>query len=396
MSAGRGALAEPGMRPLPGHHVGGGHLVVTAPGHSEIIPRLHGSVPSVAELPAASTPLTLVRTCTRVYVEGEPCDHHLGTSVTRTLPRLRVPAMDDVALDVAVQQVLVAWSAECASGVLSEQSCDKFGLLLGRFSRFAAAHGICTLHGIDLTLADAFVHARGRTRHGKVTEPALATQHLRRAVLRMFTRTARALELQETDPARDITLPPRSRKPARPLSEAEAESLRYFAEPSVGRTRHAAVLVLALAGAHSGEIGHTTGTDIQLEKSRFWAHGSSKANPRWCPLDNWSAGVLRARVTQLISRGEDSAAPVATSPHGSDAQRQARACVALRDVLGWAGLAGEPDLKPASITAYAGLTEFSRTGRIEDAALRLGLRSLDRAAAAVGHDWLRRDLTDAS
>jgi integrase/recombinase XerC len=30
---------------------------------------------------------------------------------------------------------------------------------------------------------------------------------------------------------------------------------------------------------------------------------------------------------------------------------------------------------------------FESTGRIEDAARRLGLRSLDRAAAVVGFDW---------
>ncbi|MFF9401692.1 hypothetical protein, partial [Streptomyces sp. NPDC014744] len=59
----------------------------------------------------------------------------------------------------------------------------------------------------------------------------------------------------------------------------------------------------------------------------------------------------------------------------------------LRDLLVRIGLGGESDVKPASVTAWAGVEVFERTGRIEQAARRLGLRSLDRAATVIGHTW---------
>jgi hypothetical protein len=49
-------------------------------------------------------------------------------------------------------------------------------------------------------------------------------------------------------------------------------------------------------------------------------------------------------------------------------------------------------VKPASLTAYAGLRIFGETGEIEDVARGLGLRSLDRAADLVGHDWAQQTL----
>jgi hypothetical protein len=85
--------------------------------------------------------------------------------------------------------------------------------------------------------------------------------------------------------------------------------------------------------------------------------------------------------------GDPSQRMVATSGAGSDAQLQARVCVAIKAVYSWAGLAHEPDLRPASIAAYCGLATFRATGRIEDAARLLGLYSLDRAAQLIAFDW---------
>ena len=53
-------------------------------------------------------------------------------------------------------------------------------------------------------------------------------------------------------------------------------------------------------------------------------------------------------------------------------------------VLLRAGLVGEPDVRPASVAAWAGRAVFERTGRIEDAAAAMGVRSLDRAARLIG------------
>lgn len=72
---------------------------------------------------------------------------------------------------------------------------------------------------------------------------------------------------------------------------------------------------------------------------------------------------------------------------GRDEQLQARVCVALRDLLRRIGLSSDPAIRPASITAYAGAETYARTGRIEAAALHLGMRSLDSTAALIGHSW---------
>jgi integrase/recombinase XerC len=56
-------------------------------------------------------------------------------------------------------------------------------------------------------------------------------------------------------------------------------------------------------------------------------------------------------------------------------------------VLRRAGLASEPDVRPVSVPAWVGVQVLAETGRIDEVARRLGVRSLDRAAALIGWDW---------
>lgn len=66
---------------------------------------------------------------------------------------------------------------------------------------------------------------------------------------------------------------------------------------------------------------------------------------------------------------------------------QASISGAVGAILQRAGLHQESDVRPRSVTAWAGQRVFDETGRIEDVARRLGLRSLDRAAALIGWEW---------
>ncbi|MEZ5181541.1 MAG: hypothetical protein R2702_06665 [Acidimicrobiales bacterium] len=52
-----------------------------------------------------------------------------------------------------------------------------------------------------------------------------------------------------------------------------------------------------------------------------------------------------------------------------------------------AGLGYEPDVRPSSVVAWAGVKVLERTGRIECVAEALGLRNLDSAASFIGWDW---------
>ncbi|MER6421931.1 hypothetical protein [Streptomyces sp. NPDC001137] len=298
----------------------------------------------------------------------------------------------DLSLTLALDRVQDMWQTMAARGEFTEQTLDKFGLLLRRFGRYSQLRGAVVLDDITPDLAEDFVTARGRSRHGRVADSAVATMLLRRSVLRIAYRTLRELSLSDGDPTRDIVLPRRTTGDVRPLDEDEVIDLRHRASFVTRPSRHGAVAALALAGGHSGEIGHIRVQDLDPQRRRVWMHGSTKTDPRWCPLDDWSLNVLVNRAEFVAARQlrPDSAprARLAVSDrHASDAALQARVCVALRDLLIRIGLSSEDDVKPASVTAWAGLEAFERTGRIEDAARRLGLRSLDRAAAVIGHTW---------
>lgn len=318
---------------------------------------------------------------------------HGSEPVVLVPPRRRALTVgSDPSLAYAFDRVQDAWQTMAACGEFTEQTLDKFGLLLKRCERYMQLRGVVVLGDVTADLAEDFVTARGRSRHGHVTDSAAATMRLRRSVVRTAYRTLRELGLSDTDPTRDIVLPARAIGGVRPLAEDEVIDLRHRASFVTRPSRHGAAAALALAGGHSGEIGHIRVRDLDVNRRRVWMHGSTKVDARWCPLDDWSLNVLTSRAKfvsarQLRKESAPNARLAVSDRHGSDAYLQARACVALGDLLRRIGLGDEEDVKPSSITAWAAVAEFERTGRIEDAARRLGLRSLDRAAAVVGHTW---------
>jgi integrase len=186
----------------------------------------------------------------------------------------------------------------------------------------------------------------------------------------------------------------RTRTLIRPLDEDEAVALRHAAEYVTRPSRHAAAAALALSGGHTGEIGHIRILDLDKSTAAVWIHGSTRTDPRWCPLDPWALRVLLARAAfvarqQRIPEAAAQARLAVSSAPAPDEQLQARACVALSDLIRRIGLGADPRVKPASLTAHAAVRIFDGSGKIEDVARGLGLRSLDRAADLVGYDWTR-------
>jgi site-specific recombinase XerD len=298
----------------------------------------------------------------------------------------------DVTLAYAVEQTLSLWTDMTSRGQMSLQTNRSFGQLLERYQRYAQSRHVLALDAVTADLAEDFVFAQGRTRHGRIGESATATMHQRRAVLRSLYRALRELGLTDADPTRDIILPERAHTLIRPLDEDEAVALRHAAEYVARPSRHAAAAALALSGGHSGEIGHARIRDLDRTAIAVWMHGSSRTEPRWCPLDPWALRVLltRAAFVEKQQRTEanvpDARLAVSSAP-APDEQIQARARVALSDLIRRIGLGNEPQAKPASLTAYAAMQIFDTSGSIEEVARRLGLRSLDRAAHIVGYDW---------
>ena len=68
------------------------------------------------------------------------------------------------------------------------------------------------------------------------------------------------------------------------------------------------------------------------------------------------------------------------------------ASIAIATTLRRAGLAREPDVRPASVAAWAGARAFAGGVPINGIASMLGIRSLDRTAEFIGWDW--RDARD--
>jgi len=127
---------------------------------------------------------------------------------------------------------------------------------------------------------------------------------------------------------------------------------------------------------------------VNLDDARVWIAGSTKTDPRWGQLTEWGAETLARRIAML---GASPAAPLVYEGSGSGESRQASACTAISETLRRAGLAGEPDVRPVSVAAWAGARVFEQTGQIETVARALGMRSLDRAARLIAWDWTAPD-----
>jgi hypothetical protein len=59
----------------------------------------------------------------------------------------------------------------------------------------------------------------------------------------------------------------------------------------------------------------------------------------------------------------------------------------LASTLRQAGLATTPGVRPNSISAWRGASELVHGASIDEVAVLLGMRSLDRAATFIGFDW---------
>jgi integrase/recombinase XerC len=263
---------------------------------------------------------------------------------------------------------------------LSEQSFERLVELMERFARFATTgHGYGDLHRCDRSLVDDFVVAP--TSLG--TSPSATVMHLRRCAVRLLFRVAREIGLVDKDPTLDLTLPVRPDTVPRPLLDAEVEVCRAVSMHRLDETRLPAAWALAEAGIRSGELASVTVADVDLDGGRVWASGSRSSTARWTQLGGWGATQVVRRVRPLHGETHQ---PLVYTGSGSAKSRQAASCIAVSVTLARAGLGDDPNVRPISVTAWAGRQVFERTGRIEDVRAYLGMRSLDRAARLIGLD----------
>ena len=168
----------------------------------------------------------------------------------------------------------------------------------------------------------------------------------------------RRIGTSRRDPTLDLSLPPRSGwRPAR-LTDDEIALCRS----------HAAVALTITAGrgvgARRGDVSHDRGRpghvrgDIDLDEGAVWIHGGDDRD-RWGHLTDWgsfsSSGAWCGTGATPSSRSS-------TSGDGSAASRPDLLLHRGQRVLVRAGLGDEPDVRPASVAAWAGRQILDETG----------------------------------
>jgi integrase/recombinase XerC len=208
---------------------------------------------------------------------------------------------------------------------------------------------------------------------------------LRRSVVRSVFRKGRDLGFVDGDPTVDVELPSRTNEAARPLTDLEVQSCRRVALEDLTSTRLAVPWALGEATARTGEIPHLAVRDLDLKRSRVWIHGSSNTEPRWAVLTSWGVAQLARHLREHGMCSQS--AGLSQSATANSESRRAHSSQAIREILRRAGLLDDATVRPASLTAWAGRQVLNETGRVDDVARALGMRSLDGAARLIGWDW---------
>lgn len=292
-------------------------------------------------------------------------------------------AVHDPTLDEAVALV---GSHLATMHDLAEQSIQRLLTEIGRFAVRLQLNGVGTLGAVSEDDCRLFIEQAVQTRSGAWEHPATSTQHLRRTAVRLLYATARHLQLASSDPTLDLVLPPRStRCAARPLTDDEEALGRVWARLTVDGTRHSAAWALGQATATGTEQASVTVRDLDLSKARVWLWGNeSKREPRWGALTDWGSEQIDRRIHAI---GHEPSSPLLASSGSSRNSAQATVCNAVSQILFRAGLRSDRTIRPASLPAWAGRRVFDATDRIDEVAHALGIRSLDRAAEAIGWEW---------
>jgi len=283
---------------------------------------------------------------------------------------------------------LVLLAEDLAPRWVSRAQADRVVRLAHRFASFCTRRfGVTALDAVTPAMAAAFVAAS--TGDGESAGPSL--QRSRRDAVRSLYRVARAGGLAASDPTLDVPLSPQSSLRARPLTDDEIAECRGASQWAIGSTRRSATLALAEATCRSGEIPNVLVGDVDPGAGTVRIQGGGRCAPRIGHLTSWGIEQVRARLAaiendsskRLVYRGSDSRLGGLVSANST-----------ITQVLERAGVAGEPDVRPSSVVAWAGTQVLESTGRIEDVARALGLRSLDGAATFIGWQWLEADGDD--
>jgi integrase len=244
----------------------------------------------------------------------------------------------------------------------------------------------------DFTLQQCHDFVWAFSANGQPAE--IGTMHARRTALRMGFRALRDLGHEAGDPTLDLALPPRTDTAARPLTDTEVGLCRTSArmgEAGAASLQRAVAWAIGETTAVSSEISAVLVRDVDDHDDPRWIRlpGTRRHDARLGELTDWGSTIVKRQLRVLDGRSAPPSTPL-TYKGGSEpgqAKAQAAVCNALGAVLKFAGLAAEPDIRPASLRNWAGRRLLDAGLPIEHVARRMGSRSLDAAAEDIGLHW---------
>ena len=258
----------------------------------------------------------------------------------------------------------------------------KLTTLTGWLFRYLAASGAERWADVTPEMTEGWCSAAAR-RRGRWGAPAPSTVRNRQWALTVVCDALDAAGV-DVDPALRPGREPRpgTARRSRPLTAAELDLVRAYADRGLAGSRRSAMVALAEAGASPAEIASVRVGDVDLEA------GTVRLNPdrpRVNALTGWGAEAI-GRV--LVVNSIDPAAHTRLCVTDRIGPRQGAQSAATRlcDVIRDAGLAEAQGVTGGSIRLTTAAEILARAG-IEAAARFLGAKSLDAAAAALGHDW---------
>jgi integrase/recombinase XerC len=286
--------------------------------------------------------------------------------------RSRAGSSFEAARDALATDLRIRWA--------SEAQVRRILRLVERFEVFCAeAFGVSSFEAVDPTMIRAFVGAAD----SDGCPAGASLQRARRSAVRLMFQCARQLGLTGSDPTVDVALSPLTSLRARPLTDDEVIECRGASAWSLASVRRSLTWALAEATCRSGEIPNVRVGDIDLEAGLVTIRGGGRCAPRTGRLTDWGQNLLGERLTGTA----DPDTPLVYSGESARLGGLVSANSAISQVLQRAGLGDEPDVRPSSVVAWAGVKVLEQTGRIERVAEALGLRSLDSAASFIGWDW---------
>lgn len=290
-------------------------------------------------------------------------------------------------LDDELHDVLALWQS---SDAVAEQTRLRAAETLARFAQRLRADGTGSF--ADATPAQCAGFCFARTRDGR--DPQLATKHARRVALHSLYRALRELGITDRDPAIDISLPSRTTRAARPLTDDEIVLCRTssrLGRAGAASLQRAVAWALAEATAITSEISTIRIRDFDDQSAPRWVRlpGTKRADARDGELSDWGTMMLTRQIAYLRSIGADDDTLLTYKGAGRPGQHvaQAAVCNAIAATLEASGLADEADVRPASVRNWAGRRLYDAGVPLEDVARRMGHRSLDACVEDIALEW---------